>query len=618
MPRNGREKEIIDLNEGDYVIEDMNMSIKGEIDIIRKQIRDLMRRKEELRDGDGNKEYKRQQIKEINEELSKAYEKLNQIKQNSDVKEVVAEEEVVVAKEVEEVEEKSTDLKKIIRELKQLNEKLKQSAKNRNEYRQKGEYDLEANERRSYTILIEKINKLEKVKLNEVARIDAELEKLKDQLKESATARSIHRARGQNDLEMIERAQYNKLVQEISELEDSRKPYTDDINLQKITRRINQLRALMRKSKNLRDIYKAEKHTDLEMMEYKKYTDFLEELSKLEKEEEKLNEKLYSDKKTTVKPKSKVLTPEEIEQQRAEKCKELEEKINRIGEVDYLKLMANLPEEIVDKFVNDIDTLSVQDIDTIFSKIEEMQIQLAPEKETEPEESHYPGTEPNPPIPQALPPLPKESRLEKIGNWFSGAWKKISNFVLFKPFKLVFKVGKALGKKFIEAMKLNPEEMEEETWDGRHDKYFTDNREEAKMQRKLAADIRDILNNKDGRKETFEYRGVKIQNTGSLKIIADFLEGKRKIEGRGRLITPEEGDYRLRLKPDGSLEPDYEHPLKPKQDFDESLRSEETAKKVGTKEKIEQLLEGEKDFSAAGKEGIKNIKVNPNYLGDDR
>ncbi len=286
----------------------------------------------------------------------------------------------------------------------------------------------------------------------------------------------------------------------------------------------------------------------------------------------------------------------------AEEMAKLDELQRRIGIMkpeNFEELYNKLPQEVVEKFKNQ-DKLSEEEIAEMLARINEIE-QPQPELNPEPQ--------PQPPVP-----TPEDTFLDKIGNWFADKWNRISNFVLFKPFKWVFKGIKAFGKKFVEIMKLKPDEMDDIAWDDVYNAEFREVKEQEaeneepvlpkveaeivekqlKSQRQVAREIRKILKEQNG--EVYEYNGFKIQNTGSLRLIAEYLEGKRKIEGKGRLIRPEEGDYHLRLKPGGILEPDYERPLKP--NFAVGVE-------IGEDSGI--------DYAAIPKKGIGSIKVNENW-----
>ena len=75
--------------------------------------------------------------------------------------------------------------------------------------------------------------------------------------------------------------------------------------------------------------------------------------------------------------------------------------------------------------------------------------------------------------------------------------------------------------------------------------------------------------------KSYSYEGYEFQNTGSLKILQSYFSGELKIEegAKGRLLTPQNGEYMVRLKADGKLEADLERPLEVK--FDENIAVEE-------------------------------------------
>lgn len=253
----------------------------------------------------------------------------------------------------------------------------------------------------------------------------------------------------------------------------------------------------------------------------------------------------------------------------------------------------------------------------------------------------YPGTRPNPEPETPNLPLPKQTKLDKFLDFAGGVLEKLS-----APFRWMAntRLGKFFGKIFskiakfatskVEAVALNeieaevkvdeelakveeeikkdiePEMMVEKNLDeekksGTATKTEAENqvsKEELKTQKEMAREIRKIIKENEGKDvneiKAYEYKGVEIENTGSLKVIADYLEGKKKIQGKGRVVVSKKGE-RLRLQPDGSL--------KHEKTFEERLRDNKAAK---TKE--------EENIPSKLKEAIDKIEVNKDWDKGER
>lgn len=311
--------------------------------------------------------------------------------------------------------------------------------------------------------------------------------------------------------------------------------------------------------------------------------------------------------------------------QLAEKLDELQTRVGNMSKEDFKKFLEGLSQEVIEKFGHTAD-LTEEEINLMLEKITEIEVEKISQnlfgRDTgEPEGNPYDvllgqhsNNTQNTGEDKSLT-APPETRMEKFVGFVGGIVGHIPGA------KWVAKKAKALWKKFVGLFKTEPEE--EEIWDASYDEAFEDgvlvgdeeqNRtEQASVQAEMAKKVREIVEENESRKENhmaplaYEYKGVEIENTGSLKAIIEYLEGK-EIKGKGRLIIPKAGDYKMRLKPDGSLEEDKNQPID--RSWNGSLRNEEAARK------IEGPMEGEKDFAQAGEEAKMNIKVDPSWKGE--
>jgi len=105
-------------------------------------------------------------------------------------------------------------------ELEKLEKQLRESAERRKEYRINGYYDQVAAESVTFNSIVEKIAELKKVQA-ENSKPSEELQKLQEQLRQSAQRRNEYKLNGNYDQVAMEDATYNNLVEKIAQTKKS-------------------------------------------------------------------------------------------------------------------------------------------------------------------------------------------------------------------------------------------------------------------------------------------------------------------------------------------------------------------------------------------------------------
>lgn len=303
------------------------------------------------------------------------------------------------------------------------------------------------------------------------------------------------------------------------------------------------------------------------------------------------------------------LTPEEIDDllgdldERLEnKRAELQDKISRMSAKSYLHLENSLPKAIMDKFVN-INQMTEQELDSVLSEMEDIPALDPDSREAYDYLLQKSQTKKN----GDNLPLPKENAIAK---WFGNTWMNLSSSRFVKFVKGMFGrlANTRIGKFFSEVFKEENELLEEEEIEFKEEqedkKSIKAKRQEEKDKKKAAKDRRKA--EKKERKRTakmvikrdfcdigFEQRW----NTGKLTAPASIINEKGEkvwvIPGEKEMIPFEEGiipEKAKKIREEGGNR---------RNNFEERVRSEETAAKVGSKEYIDKLCgeEEEIDYS---------------------
>ncbi len=559
------------------------------IEELNKSIEDLERNKAKLEGSliDGVKYKNIERLKKVKNKIEQKREQISKLNDVLDERDVVKDESINgISNHSEEKVIVGEDI------LRSLEHQLQEIAKKRNEYKKLGNYEAEAFENSRYHQMLNRLSIFKNAK--KYIELPEKILQLKEELARSAEKRKEYKESGMYEEYAEEASRYSSLVGEIGELEEWK---------QCINRpgKILELKERLARSAERRKEYKESGMYEMYAEEASRYSRLVGEIRELQKGSSNYEQEIkdYNSLLEAIEQLKEEKLTSEPDAEKMEKLHELQRRIGIMKPEDFEELYNKLPQEVAEKFKNQ-DKLSEEEIAEIFAKINEIE---HPQPEPEPN--------PQPPVP-----TPEDTFLDKIGDWFADKWNKISNFVLFKPFKWVFKGIKAFGKKFVEIMKLKPDEMDDRAWDDVYDAEFREvkeqeaeneepvlprveaeiveepepmviplvpdtekkverksQREQLKSQKQMARDIKKILKEQEGK--SYSYEGYEFQNTGSLKILQSYFSGELKIEegAKGRLLTPQNGEYMVRLKADGKLEADLERPLEVK--FDENIAVEE-------------------------------------------